>query len=364
MRRWVLVFLILFFHASLFGAEYTDGRIRLVLHPQIGRFSLYYLVDPSRQNYEAMFMDQDPRTSVLTLSYNGKAYRLGESPEFTVREGGTPQAPALIFESSFVTVTEEFNFIATGSSGTANGVWISFVIENKSRRRIQAGLRVLLDTKLGETGSTHFSTDIRSIEEEMILDASTQDKFWISGPPREFSLMGSVSASVNRIPERIHIANWKRLNDVPWTLEFAQGRKFNNPPYSIRDSALAYYYEPVRIDREGNISFSLLLASWDPQGFSSLHSLRVPRNPGQVFETEEVEEIQAIQAIQAIQEIQEETPIFPDVNPAIARSDYNALLNIIEQINAYLDSGVPISDDDIASIEQDLNRIRSRYIGQ
>jgi hypothetical protein len=161
--------------------------------------------------------------------------------------------------------------------------------------------------------------------------------------------MGSVSASVNRLPDRIHIANWKRLNDVPWTLEYAQGRKFNNPPYSIRDSALAYYYEPVRIDRGGNNSFSLLLASWDPNDFSSLHSLRVPGNSSeQEFPAEGRGGIRFL----------------PGMNPAIVRSDYNALLDIIEQINGYLDSGAPLSDDEITSIEQDLNRIRSRYSGQ
>jgi hypothetical protein len=351
MKRPVLVSLFFLLWVPLFGGEYTDGRIRLVLHPETGRFSLYYLVDPSRQSWGAMIMDQDPRTSVLTLSCNGKTYRLGESPEFTVREAGSPLAPALIFESSFAAVTQEFNFIATGNSDTTNGVWISFVIENKSRRRMHAGLRLLLDTKLGEAGAAHFSTDIRSVEEEMVLDAATSDRFWVSGTPGEFALMGSVSASVNRIPDRIHIANWKRLNDSPWALEFVPGRRFNNPPYSIRDSALAYYYEPVRIDRGGNNSFSLLLASWDPQDFSSLHSLRVPREPViREAEWEEGEEEGGIL-------------LFPDMNPAIIRSDYNALLDIIEQIDARLNSGAPISDDEITSIEQDLNRIRSRYGG-
>jgi hypothetical protein len=353
MKRRFLVSLVLFLCFPLFGAEYIDGRIRLVLHPRIGRFSLYYLADSSLQQYEAMFMDQDPRTSVLTLNYNGKNYRLGESPEFTVREGGTPLSPALIFESSFVRVTQEFNFIATGSSDTTNGVWISFIIENKSPRRIQAGLRLLLDTKLGEAAAVHFSTDLRNIEEEMVLDIYTGDKFWVSGPPGEFALMGSVSASVNRIPDRIHIANWKRLNDAPWNLEFAQGRRFNNPPYSIRDSALAYYYEPARIGREKSISFSLLLASWDPQGFSSLRSLRAPRDvPVRETTADGPEEAPA-----------EELTVSPDVNPTIARSDYNALLELIEQINARLDSGAPISDDELAGIEQDLNRIRFRYTG-
>jgi hypothetical protein len=355
MKRLAFGLFILFFCASLFAGEYTDGRIRLVLHPQTGRFSLYYLVDPSRQNYEAMFMDQDPRTSVVTLHCNGKAYRLGESPEFKISEGGTPQAPALVFESSFAAVTMEFNFIATGSSRTTNGIWIGFSIENRTRRRMQAGLRLLLDTKLGESSVTPFSTDIRSVEEEVILDASTRDRYWVSGPPGEFSLMGSISASVNRIPDRIHIANWKRLNDVPWTLEFVQGRKFNYPPYSIRDSALAYYYEPVRIDQGGSNSFSLLLSSWDAQDFKSLSSLKVPRNlPGR--ESGGGEEFGGAEEPENWA-----PPLNSSLNPAIIRSDYHALLDIIDRIDGYLDSGVPMSDDEITSIEQDLGRIRSRY---
>jgi hypothetical protein len=355
MKRLVLSLFVLVSGIPLFAAEYTDGRIRLVLHPQTGRFSLYYLVDPSRQNYEAMFMDQDPRTSVLTLNCNGKAYRLGESLEFKVREAGTPQAPALVFESSFAALTMEFNFITTGSSKTTNGVWISFLIENRSRRRIQAGLRLLLDTKLGESSVTPFNTDIRSVEEEVILDASTQDRYWVSGPPGEFSLMGSISASVNRIPDRIHIANWKRLNDVPWTLEFVPGRKFNYPPYSIRDSAVAYYYEPVRIDQGGSNSFSLLLSSWDAQDFKPLSSLRVSRNlPGQEAEGEG--EFGTAGELENWEKV-------PGLNPAIIRSDYNALVDIIDRVDGYLDSGVPISDDEITSIERDLGRIRSRYAG-
>jgi hypothetical protein len=351
MKRLTFSFFFLVCCLPLFAGEYTDGRIRLVLHPQTGRFSLYYLVDPARQNYEAMFMDQDPRTSVLTLNHNGKIYRLGESPEFRITETGNPQTPALVFESSFATVTMEFNFIATGSSRTTNGVWISFLIENRSRRRMQAGLRLLLDTKLGEAGVTPFTTDIRSVEEEIILDASTRDRYWVSGPPGDFSLMGSISASVNRIPDRIHIANWKRLNDVPWTLEFAQGRKFNYPPYSIRDSAVAYYYEPVRVDQGGSISFSLLLSSWDAQDFKSLSSLKVSRNrPDQG--SGEGEEFGL-----------ENWGSSPQVSPTIIRSDYNALLDIIDRIDGYLDSGVPMSDDEITSIEQDLGRIRSRYAG-
>jgi hypothetical protein len=366
MKPWALVAFILLLQ-PLFGAEYEDGHIRLVLNSQPGRFSLYYLVDPSRRSYEALFMDQDPRTSVLTLSWNGKTYRLGESRDFTVSEGGTPQNPALIFESSFARLTQEFSFIATGGSDTANGVRINFLIENKSWRRAQAGLRLLLDTRLGETSFTPFTTASRSVEEETVIDSSDHDRFWVSGSPVELALMGSFSAAVDRIPDRIHIANWKRLNDVPWSLDFVQGRKFNYPPYSIRDSALAYYYEPVRINRGERSSFYLLLASWDAQDFRSVRSPEIPRMPP-VYDSPSASGFLADQDPPDPGEREREwererVPIPPTMNPAIVRSDYNALLDIIERVDAYLESGVPMNDDEISSIELDLDRIRSRYDG-
>jgi hypothetical protein len=368
MKRFVLItgILALYLCSALFGSEYEDGRIRLTLNPQVGRFSLYYLTDVGQRKYEALFMDQDPRTTVLSLSYNGKMYRLGESDEFQIREGGSPRQPALIFESSFIRVTEEFSFIATPGSQTANGVRIGFRIENKTNRRIQAGLRFLLDTKLGETTFTPFTTDIRTIEEEtQFTSKNSKDKFWISGSTSDLVLMGSLSANVDRVPDLVHIANWKRLDEVPWYLNFAGGRKFNNPPYSIRDSAVAYYYEPVRINRGESSSFYLLLSSWDTRGFAGFRpsdgsSPAVPpvrtAAPTGGRTGDVPPPLPPGEGPQTVYTIPE------NVNPVIIQSDSRELQSIVDRINRYIESGAQMSDDEVASIEQDLARIKSRYI--
>ncbi|MDR0731388.1 MAG: hypothetical protein LBF63_06940 [Treponema sp.] len=356
------------------GAEYEDGFIRLTLNPVLGRFSLYYLSDPVYQKYEAMFMDQDPRTSVLTLRLDNKTYRLGESGEFSIREGGTARQPALIFESSSLVITEEFSFICTGGSPAANGVKISFHIENKDKRRVQAGLRLLLDTKLGESSTTPFVTDNRMIQEEIVFDTEAGlDAYWVSGTTEGPALMGSLGAGVDRVPDAVHIANWKRLNDVPWSLDFVQGRRFNNPPYSIRDSAVAYYYEPVRINGGESTSFFLLLASRDTRGFVSFQpseGLPVPLAPEDPFVSEApppadiasaAPSVPAAVPTVAVPTVETETGPAPNVNPMIIRSDYNALRDIINRVDEYFNFGVPMSDDEIRAIEQDLARIRSRY---
>jgi hypothetical protein len=337
--------------APLFGDQYDDGRIRLVLDPQLGRFSLYYMTDLSQKTYEALFMAQDPRTTVLTVSYNDKFYRLGDSGEFTISEGGSPQRPALIFESPFLKVTEEFSFIVTQDSPVCTGIRINFRVENKGRRRAQTGLRFLLDTKLGESTSIPFVTDIRQVEEELLVDGKTGgDRYWVSGRPHELALMGSLAADVDRIPDRVHFANWKRLDEVPWALDLVPGRRFNNPPYSIRDSAVAYYYEPTRLGRGEALSWYLLLGVYDGQGFTAFQpSSGLPPGPGPAFAGAPASGLPRERA--------------PNLNPAVIRSDYNALREIVDRINGYLESGSRMSDDELTSIEQDLARIRSRYAG-
>jgi hypothetical protein len=367
MKASVLVLLACVLALPASGAEYEDGFIRLVLNPLLGRFSLYYLTDPARQKYETLFMDQDPRTSVVSLSYNNKIYRLGESEEFSVSEGGSAAQPALIFESPTLRVMQEFSFISTGASQAANGIRINFRIENMGRRRVQAGLRFLLDTKLGESSMTHFHTNNRMIQEEILFqERSSFDAYWISGTTEGPALMGSLATDVDRVPDAVHIANWKRLNDVPWALDLVSGRKFNNPPYSIRDSAVAYYYEPVRIDKGESVSFYLLLSIEDNRGFASFESserLPVPL-PAQVpaFSAPPPALVQpSAPSAETGPGSRRANSAPPAVNPAIIRSDYNALRDIIDRVEGYLELGARISDDEISAIEQDLARIRFRY---
>jgi len=52
--------------------EVSEGRLKLVLHQGMGRFSLYL-------DGMALFVDQDPRTSGLSLLLDDRVYKLGDS---------------------------------------------------------------------------------------------------------------------------------------------------------------------------------------------------------------------------------------------------------------------------------------------
>jgi hypothetical protein len=249
------------------AAEYTDGSVRLALWELNGRFSLYTANSASRTGYEPLFTDRDPRTSFLAVMVNDRSYKLGDSAAFRIRLGEDPGRPSLIFESAFLLVTQEFTFIKTAGAPASNGVSVKITVRNRGDQPASVGLRLLLDTSLGEQGrDPPFTVGARPVTSETLIEKGSPDAWWVSGNG-SVSLMGSIMDPAGQGPDSVHFANWKRLNDVPWKTPYSAGRNFNAPPYSVGDSAVCYYFEPRLLGRGESRSFTVLLAAGDEGGF-------------------------------------------------------------------------------------------------
>ena len=263
---------------DLNAAEYNEGRIRLVIHESSGRFSLF-LLDPEQEKYEPFFTHQDPRTSFLAVYYNDRIFRLGESLRFRTVYDTQDGNPAIIFDSPFLQVRKEFLFIKTSDSPEYNGIKITIKIENKSSAQASVGLRMLIDTSLGEgRGNIPFFAGERAITSETIIKGNSEERFWFSRSDK-LSLMGSIRDPDNgRNPDFLHFANWKKLNDAPWKAAYNEGRNFHIPPYSIGDSAVCYYYEPDILKPGENFTCSVFLAEENRTGFGALKKVDTERN--------------------------------------------------------------------------------------
>ena len=336
MKKLLLLQALLGLCLSLFGAEYIDGRIRLVLNEKTGRFSLFFMSDIAREQYLPFFTAEDPRTSFLAIQVNNRNYRLGEASAFKTRLGGTPSNPALIFESAFLTVTEEFAFIRTGSSSLTNGVRITITVANRGEQPVEAGIRFLIDTVLGEGEAAHFSTDRRSIEGESLIEAASADGYWVSRSGR-LALMGSVGGDNLTRPDSIHFANWKRLNDAPWKAPFVAGRNFNLLPYSIGDSAVCYYYEPQTIPRSGSRTAVLILSSEDEGGFARGNNL-----PDDLSHR-----------------IEQSGRLDGDMRRSM-QTDLITLRDLVAKLDEYA-AGAPVSDEELAAIGLLISKIKAKY---
>jgi hypothetical protein len=311
------------FGAGRLGAlEIRQGLIRLVIHEYTGRFSLYCLTDPSSGRYEPLFTHQDPRTSFLAVNVNNRVYRLGEAAIFSiVVDEGDPTAPAIVFRSPFLLVRQEFLFIRTPGSAEVNGVKIAVHIENLDAKAAAVGLRMLIDTNLGEVyGEIPFETDRQRISTEAGVNGMALDQWWVSRNGR-LSLMGSIFAGADRNPDFLHFANWKRLNDMPWKIGYVEGRNFNYPPYSIGDSAVCYYYEPEHVPPRESLSYGIFLAAGSGGGFG-LDSTYVSSRRDE---------------------------------------DLSLLRDLLARLDLFLAGEITMSAEDLTDVEQTIAQIKTRY---
>jgi hypothetical protein len=291
----------------------------MIIDEKTGRYSLSFLTDPENEKYSNLFF-RNSNTSFLDINVNGLYYRLGSSRVFKTRVDMENEEPVVVYESSFLTVKASFTPIKTISSPTANGVRVTIKIINREEDEPSVGLRMVLDTSLGEgRKNIPFVTENNNILKEKIIESSSEVKYWISRG-KDISLMGSIADPFDetaKMPDYLHFANWKKLSDVPWKAPYHEGRSFNKLPYSIGDSAVSYYWEPSVLEMGGTFTYTVYLttedAAWyDPQPYAQ------PARPVSPRPAPLIEDI--------IPEIVIEPPVIEEQREQAGQSGYNMAL--------------------------------------
>lgn len=268
MKRLLATLIALASLASLASAlEIKDGKIKLVIDERSGRFAVYYLVDAAKNAYQPLLYDQETRTSYLTLYLDQRAYKLGEASEFKVSVTKEASGARIVYRSSSCVVTQSFAVFASGATGK-DSVKISFSIENVSEKDISVGLRMLLDTWLGEKSGKHFVAQAAgSVQSELTLSGDYSDT-WLRSPGESGASMQLTLAEPATKPDRVIAANWKRLNDSSWSMETSSARSFTLLPYSINDSAVAVYYDPQTLRRGASRTVNLVIGNESALGLA------------------------------------------------------------------------------------------------
>lgn len=247
----------------------SNEFIRLDINEGRGNFFLFYLSDSNRMRYEQLFNSREQSASYTSISVDGKIFRLGDRHFPAVFEW-LDGHPVLKFEYQDIIVTQVFSPVRTVNSTVNNGAMITYTIYNFRDHVSSVGLTVLIDTMLGEENKmTPFvvfgkssGDEAKSITSETLIEGES-GKYWVSKGSNA-ALIGSVADPLDReakAPDFIHFANWKRLFDSAWRLNYSQGRSFSS------DSAVMYIYEPAFIESGSVISYRIFLttddADWD-----------------------------------------------------------------------------------------------------
>jgi hypothetical protein len=327
--------------------EVSEGRVLLEIHERTGRFTLSYLSDLGSMRYEPLFVDEDPRTSVLDVSFDNTVFRVGEDSSLTQSVERTPNGARITWEGAILRVAQEFRFVRARSSGVVSGVQVVVIVENLTSSTRDVAIRALFDTDLGESQSAHFSVaDGTAISRERSLIPSTAQNHWDSVPDADGALglrMFVYGPGAEAI-ERVAFANWKRLNESRWDYSVNESRNFSLLPYSINDSAALLYGQKVPVAPSQSHEYSFVLTSTtagalDLSGGTSDTSGTTSAALANAFETASTEANSPEESV---------------------RNDLLAVTGLIEEINAALDSPEGMNQEQLEVIREVLRRLRTR----
>lgn len=342
MKRCLFVITILLLPVIFISAfEASEGRIKLVIHEATGRFSLYYLEDVRRNSYVPLFLAQDPRTTVLSILSENRVFRMGEGSEFRQNVEQTVSGALLTWKSAQLEVSQEFIFHKSSDSTLSDGLILRIAVKNSSEQPQSVGIRYLFDTYLGERSNTHFTLpDGREIKSELEL-RPPMPRFLVSPRDSQTGLQIMLSGDGLIAPDRVIIANWKRLNDSSWSYDTSTARNFNLLPYSINDSAVSIYYNPITLKPGESRIVNIVLGNTSPEGFT--------------FTDDRPET-----GLSTLYTSAHAAPTAVDSPEVAVRKDLIAITDLINQIEKKIQSGTSISEDELTVYRQILNELKRR----
>jgi len=340
---------------TISAAEITNGNLRLILNEETGSFSLYFLTDHETMRYEPLFNSRQSSASFSSISINGRVFRLGDR-QFRPRYERFNGNPGFVFESGDIIARQIFTPVKTSGSSVINGVMITFNIENSGSQSVMAGLKMLLDTELGEgRGRTPFITSTRILNNEMLIDnRNSEERFWISRG-QNVSLMGSIINPLDpsaKAPDFVHFANWNMLNRARWLSRYSERRSFNN------NSAVCYVYEPVELSSMSSLSYTIFLTTEDVAWYNNpSQTVRQPQTPPQARPNPSQPPRAPLEpATISIIAIEEEARMEAQINNESPQR--LTLIRLNELIDRFLSGDLYLNEQDMIEIENFLNRHR------
>ena len=245
--------------SGLWSWEMDRGMIRLVVDEQ-GHFSIYSTSDVAHPLYVPLFWAVDPTTTIVTVRLGSQNIVLGKDKSFVPHLKSLPNGVQIIWDSPQIQLIETWEFVVSEHSPLADGIKWSFQF-TKNALSQEVGLRIILDTYLGEKKDAFYDPAGKPIDSE--TSWKVPPAYLISRSPlrSDLGLLVMLSEPSSPMPDQTVVANWQRLDNTSWEFTSEQGRDFDLLPYSYHDSAIALWYQPQLLPPGSSRDISLVMGS-------------------------------------------------------------------------------------------------------
>lgn len=248
------------------GLSLANQFIRVVVNggPQdAGRFSVSTTGgDPQRADDDdrpLVFGMERPWTSFTTVRIDGTDWAFGGT---TGRRAGygLPTGSLLIqpqrqgdqlicaWQMGEIRVEQRLTIVRSFDTGLEDSVRIEYVLSNTGTTVHQVGLRMLVDTMLGDNDGAPFRVGEEAFLSDARLAGSQVPDFWqafdsLVNP--HVTSQGTLRGPQLVPPDEVVFSNWGKLADHPWDVTVEPGRDFTRAGEYELDSAIALFWNPT-----------------------------------------------------------------------------------------------------------------------
>ncbi|MGQ9778284.1 MAG: hypothetical protein ACUVRM_00200 [Bacillota bacterium] len=261
------------------GATVTLGNeaIRLVVNNTDdgrGRFAVEVASgDPERPDDDGeplIYGRPIPWTSYTTLCLDGRVYAFGGPTMRRAGKGlptGEEVLPSVLQEGAIrtvwrygdVEVIQHLSIVEGPTTGRLDTARIGYTLINRGAVSHRVGLRVVLDTMLGENDGAPFRVGERQILTDEALGGRAIEPYWQAFDSLEHPRViaqGTLAGGELVPPDRIYFTNWGTLADAAWEPPLVPGRDFTRTGEFELDSAVALLWEERELPPGGSLTLA------------------------------------------------------------------------------------------------------------
>lgn len=153
-----------------------------------------------------------------------------------------------------VEITQILTLVKNPSTNNQDTVHIQYIAENKSSVSHKVGIRIMLDTMLGDNDSAPFKVSgLGNVTTEKMLFDNMIPPYWycydnLVAP--KIVAMGTLTGEDVTKPDRVVFGSWQKLKTNPWDYTEEAGKSF------AKDTAIALYYDPINLKPSKKYSVS------------------------------------------------------------------------------------------------------------
>lgn len=249
--------------------EIANEYIRIIintLEENMGRFSVGTTGgDPDRigdEQQHLIYGGAEPWTSFTTVRIGNQNWVYGNPTNRRAGKNGlfgqVIQPPTIVdntlvssWQLGPILVTQTLSFTRSITSGLMDTAKIEYKLVNTDVVSHMVGLRLVLDTMLGQNDGAPFRLSDRAILTDTVFYSHEMPAFWqafdsLSNP--QVISQGTLIGGEVTPPNRVYFSNWGSIADGLWDFNYQPGRDFMRAGEFELDSAIALYWDqqPLR----------------------------------------------------------------------------------------------------------------------